>query len=358
MFRKRHTKPGASPGTLMINSDSLKPVIKLFDYGPEHLEERELSDLSEIAPYLDKDSVTWIDVQGLGDEDVLRGLGELFNIHPMALEDVVNVPQRPKAEVYPDHEFVITRMAMVHPEGGLDTEQVSIFLGRNYVLTLQERYGDCFDPVRKRIQQGKGLMRKSGSDYLAYALIDVIIDHYYPVLEEFGEHLEQLEDELVAQPGPATLHRIHQVKRDLITLRRAIWPQRDMVNTLLREDDSELISEKVRVYLRDCYDHAIQIMDVVETYRELAAGMLDVYLSSISNRMNEVMKVLTIIATIFIPTTFIAGVYGMNFEWMPELKWAWGYPAAWIAMLAVAGGMIYYFRRLGWIGRAKSKEVN
>jgi magnesium transporter len=341
------------PGTLVINDKAAQPTLRLFDYGPDYVEERELADPQEVMPYLEKDSVTWLDVQGLGDEQVLRKLGEIFHIHPLALADVVNVPQRPKVEEYPHHEFIITRMAMLQPEGGLDTEQVSLFIGKNYLLTLQERYGDCFDPVRKRIQTGKGLIRKAGPDYLGYALIDVIIDHYYPLLEEFGEHLERLEDDVVAKPGSETLHQIYKVKRELLTLRRAIWPQRDMVNSLIR-DESVLISEQVRVYLRDCYDHAVQIMDVVETYRELAGGLLDVYLSSVSNRMNEVMKVLTIIATIFIPTSFIAGIYGMNFEWMPELKWAWGYPAVWTIILSVVGGMIYFFKRLGWIGRTRS----
>jgi magnesium transporter len=341
------------PGTLVINDKAAQPTLRLFDYGPDYVEERELADPQEVMPYLEKDSVTWLDVQGLGDEQVLRKLGEIFHIHPLALADVVNVPQRPKVEEYPHHEFIITRMAMLQPEGGLDTEQVSLFIGKNYLLTLQERYGDCFDPVRKRIQTGKGLIRKAGPDYLGYALIDVIIDHYYPLLEEFGEHLERLEDDVVAKPGSETLHQIYKVKRELLTLRRAIWPQRDMVNSLIR-DESVLISEQVRVYLRDCYDHAVQIMDVVETYRELAGGLLDVYLSSVSNRMNEVMKVLTIIATIFIPTSFIAGIYGMNFEWMPELKWAWGYPAVLTIILSVVGGMIYFFKRLGWIGRTRS----
>lgn len=355
MFRKRHTPPGARPGTLMIDEASPRPIFMLFDYGPDHVEERELSDPSEVVPYLEKDSVTWLDVHGLGDESALRSLADIFHIHPMALADVVNVPQRPKAEEYPDHEFVVTRIAKFNEEGNLDIEQVSLFIGRNYVLTFQERYGDCLDPVRKRIHQGKGLIRKEGPDYLAYALIDVIIDHYYPVLEEFGEYLERLEEEVVAQPGPETLRRIYQVKRDLLTLRRSIWPQRDMVNALMREE-TDLITDRVRVFLRDCYDHAVQIMDGVETYRELAGGLLDVYLSSVSNRMNEIMKVLTMIATIFIPTTFIAGIYGMNFEWMPELKWAWGYPLVWLAILGIAGGTLTFFRWLGWLGSTRGGE--
>ena len=243
-------------------------------------------------------------------------------------------------------------MALAREEE-IEAEQVSLFVGPNYVLTFQERSGDVFDPVRNRIRQGGPVLRSSGPSYLAYALLDAVIDGYYPLLETFGEKLEGLEDEIVAQPHPAVLQEIHQAKRDLLAIRRAIWPQREAVNTLIR-DENPLITETVRVYLRDCYDHCVQIMDGVETYRELAGGLMDVYLSSVGNRQNEVMKVLTIMASIFIPLTFMAGIYGMNFENMPELHAAWGYPLLLVVMVAVTVTMVIFFQRKGWIGQRRA----
>ena len=348
MFRKRHTPVGARPGTLMINSHAERPVIRVMKYRPEHLEEHDIATVAELADRLEDSAVCWIDVQGLGDETVLREFAELFSIHPLALEDVVNVPQRPKIERFEKHTLCITRMALLG-EKGIEPEQVSLFVGPNYVLTFQERSGDVFDPIRNRIRQGRPVLRGSGPSYLAYALLDAVIDGYYPVLEMFGEKLEALEDAIVANPDPSVLHEIHQAKRDLLTVRRAVWPQREAVNTLIRDEDP-FIGETARVYLRDCYDHCVQIMDGVETYRELAGGLMDVYLSSVGNRQNEVMKVLTIMASIFIPLTFLAGIYGMNFENMPELHSPWAYPLLLAAMAMVAIGMIWYFRRKGWLG--------
>jgi magnesium transporter len=317
-------------------------------YGLDHLEEQDVPAVGELKGLLQDDAVCWIDVQGLGDEEVLREFADLFSIHPLALEDVVNVPQRAKVERFDKHTLLITRMALLR-EQGIEPEQVSLFIGTNYVLTFQERAGDVFDPIRKRIRQGGPILRSSGPSYLAYALLDAVIDGYYPVLEVFGESLEALEDEIVSNPHPAILHEIHQAKRDLLAMRRGIWPQREAVNALIR-DENPLIADTVRVYLRDCYDHCVQIMDGIETYRELAGGLMDVYLSSVGNRQNEVMKVLTIMASIFIPLTFMAGIYGMNFENMPELHAAWGYPFLLAAMAVVAVGMIVYFRRKGWLG--------
>jgi magnesium transporter len=348
MFRKRHTPVGAKPGTLMINSHAQRPRIRGMKYKPDHLEEHDIAAVAELKNLLEEDTVCWIDVQGLGDEKVLREFGDLFSIHPLALEDVVNVPQRPKIECFEKHTLCITRMALLR-EQGLEPEQVSLFVGADFVLTFQERRGDVFDPVRNRIRQGGAIIRSSGPSYLAYALLDAVIDGFYPILETFGEKLEALEDEIMANPQPAVLHEIHQAKRDLLAVRRAIWPQREAVNALIR-DENPLITDTVRVYLRDCYDHCVQIMDGVETYRELAGGLMDVYLSSIGNRQNEVMKVLTIMASIFIPLTFMAGVYGMNFENMPELHSPWAYPLLLAAMIAVAVGMIVYFRHKGWLG--------
>ena len=352
MFRKRHPPVGSQPGTLVINSHAARPVIRVMKYGPEYLEEHTIAAVAELKGLFGENAVCWIDVQGLGDESVLRELADLFSIHPLALEDVANVPQRPKIERFEQHTLCITRMAQI-VDGTLEREQVSLFVGSNYVLTFQEHSGDVFDPVRSRIRQRGPVISASGPSYLAYALLDAVIDGYYPIMEVLGEKLEGLEDEIVASPRPAVLSEIHQAKRDLLALRRAIWPQREAINALIRDEDP-LISDTVRVYLRDCYDHCVQLMDAIDTYRELAGGLMDVYLSSVGNRQNEVMKVLTIMASIFIPLTFMAGIYGMNFEHMPELHTRWGYPVLIAAMVVVAAGMIIYFYRKGWLGGQSS----
>jgi len=356
MFRKRHPPPGARPGTLVINSQAQKPEIHVMQYTPEGVEEQDISEVGQLRRFLAEEAVVWIDVQGLGDEAILRSVGEVFDMHPLALEDVVNVPQRPKIEAYDRHLLCITRMAQLREGPAIESEQVSVVIGRNYVLTFQERYGDVLDPVRRRIRQGKGAIRTAGADYLAYAILDAVIDGYYPVMEAFGEYLESMEDEIVSDPRTAVLQRIHHLKRELLAIRRAIWPQREAINTLVR-DDSPYVTDTVRVYLRDCYDHCVQIMDVVETYRELVGGLMDVYLSSVGNRQNEVMKVLTIMASIFIPLTFLAGIYGMNFENMPELHARWGYPMLLATMAVVGVAMVLYFWRKGWIGSGhRAKE--
>lgn len=348
-FRKRHPPVGSRPGTLMIPEGALPPTIRIIDYGPDQVEEKEISELEELSLYAARDSVTWIDVQGLGDESVIRRIGEIFSLHALALEDAVNVPQRPKSESYERFQLFITRMTRYEPGSKVDVEQVSIFLGERFVLTLQERYGDIFDPVRSRIRAGLGPMRRSGPDYLVYALIDTVIDGYYPVLETMGEYLEELEGETLASAQPVHLRRIYDVKRELLELRRAIWPQREAINSLIR-DEGPLVGETVRMYLRDCYDHAVQVIDVTETYRELTGTLMDLYLSAVSQRTNDVMKVLTVMASIFIPLTFLAGIYGMNFEHMPELSRPWAYPTLLGLMALVAGIMVTYFWRKGWIG--------
>jgi magnesium transporter len=296
-----------------------------------------------------------VDVLGLGSEEILRRLGKVFKLHPLVLEDIVNVPQRPKVEDYENQLVIISQMVLVKENGtGFWVEQVSLVLGKHYLLTVQEEPSrDCFQPVRDRIRAGKGSIRKQGPDYLAYTLIDAIIDGFFPVLEAYGERIEELEDEVVTKPTRRTIEKIYQIRRELLALRRAIWPQRDAINSIIR-DGSDLISPEVRVYLRDCYDHAVQVMDMVETYRELTSGLMDIYLSSVGNRMNEIMKLLTVISSIFIPLTFIAGVYGMNFNTeksplnMPELNWYWGYPACLGLMAAIAIGLIFFFWRRGW----------
>ncbi len=350
-----YDEPGSQPGTLFLDADAPPPNIVLIDYTETSASRMKISTPAACTPYLDTESVSWVDVLGLGNQETWRQLAEVFGLHPIALEDVVNVPQRPKVVDYGDQLLIIAQMVMPNKRtSGFWIEQVSFVLGKHYLLTVQEEpEDDCFGPVRDRIRTGKGTIRKQGSDYLAYSLLDAIIDGYFPVLEAYGERIDELEDEVVSSPTRRTLERIYQVRRELLALRRAIWPLRDAINSLTR-DGSDLISPAVRVYLRDCYDHTVQVMDVVETYRELTSGLMDVYLSSISNKMNEIMKFLTVISTIFIPLTFIAGVYGMNFNtetspWnMPELNWYWGYPACWVAMIAIAASLVYFFWRRGW----------
>ncbi|SLN75764.1 magnesium/cobalt transporter CorA [Oceanibacterium hippocampi] len=355
---RRRAPPGSSPGVLIADPQAVRSQVSLFGYGDDRLIERDNVSLADIEALKGTVPNLWVNVDGLADIALIKALGELFGLHDLALEDVVNLHQRPKADQYEDHIFVATRMVAAEPRPR--TEQVSIFIGADFVLTFQERPGDCLDPVRARIRQHRGRIRQSGSDYLAYALIDAVIDAFFPVLEDFGERLEMMEDEVVTRPEPGMIERLHDMKRDLLNLRRAIWPHREMLNTLIR-DETPLITDQTRIYLRDCYDHTVQLMDIVETYREIASGLVDVYLSSMSTRLNDIMKVLTIIATIFIPLGFIASLYGMNFDrtvslWnMPELGWRYGYPASLLLMLATAGGLLYYFRRRGWLGSRRKR---
>ncbi|PLZ88224.1 magnesium/cobalt transporter CorA [Fischerella thermalis] len=349
-------QPGTIPGTIIVDANAPPPKIILIDYSPTEAISKEVETPEDCIPYLDTESVSWVDVRGLGSEDILQRLGQVFELHPLVLEDIVNVPERPKLEDYEDQLVIIARMVMPKKKShGFHSEQVSLVLGKHYLLTVQEEpKRDCFEAVRSRIFKNKGIICKNGPDYLAYALMDAIIDGFFPVLEKYGERIEDLEDEVISQPTPKTLKKIYKVKRELLQLRRAIWPQRNLLHTLI-QDDNEIISNEVRVYLRDCYDHAVQVIDMVETYRELASGLMDVYLSAVSNRMNEIMKLLTVISAIFIPLTFIAGVYGMNFNTekspynMPELNWYWGYPACLAVMAVIAGILLYIFWRKGWL---------
>jgi magnesium transporter len=352
--RKRKPPPGARPGAMAIPADSPRPVIHAVEYGPDRIDEREVRDASDLASIRDRGARGWIDVQGFGDEALLRTIGETFAVHPLALADVVNAPQRPKTEVYEGFLLFVGQMVRASGRHEVSLEQVSMIIGPRVVLTFQERADgrDCFDPVRARLRSGAGLMRTLGPDYLAYALIDVLVDAYYPVVEALGDALDELEDEVIARPRRDALARLTAVRRSLLLLHRTIWPQREAISSLLR-DGGTLVEEPVRPYLRDCLDHAFQIIDVVETHREMAVGIMDIYMSSVSNRMNEVMKVLTVLASIFIPLTFIVGIYGMNFENMPELRSRWGYPAVWVVMVAVAVGMLVHFRRRGWIEPAE-----
>ncbi|BAY49173.1 magnesium and cobalt transport protein CorA [Scytonema sp. HK-05] len=349
-------QPGTIPGTIIIPTDASPPKITLIDYhATGDVIRKELNTPEECTPYLDRESVSWVEVQGLGDEDILRRLGKVFDLHPLVLEDIVNVAERPKIEEYEDHLVIICRMVVPKERRyGFYSEQVSFVLGKHYLLTVQEEPDhDCLEGVRSRICNNKGTIRKRKADYLAYALLDAIVDGFFPVLERYGEQIEDLEDEVITNPSRQTLQKIYQVRRELLQLRRYIWPQRDAINSLIR-DGNELICEEVRIYLRDCYDHTVQVMDMVETYRELASGLMDVYLSAVGNRMNEIMKFLTVTSSIFIPLTFIAGIYGMNFNTekspynMPELNWHWGYFMCLGLMAAIAFVLVFIFWRRGW----------
>lgn len=349
-FRKRHPEVGARPGTLVIADDALLPRIRMISFNASGASDQQISDVRSLSKAVEPDTVTWIDVQGFGDESAVRKIGEIFSIHPLALEDIVNMPQRPKMQSYDHQLLVITRMVRHTAEKAVDMEQVSILMGENYVLTFQERYGDVLDPVRERIRTGKGRpIRRGGSDYLTYVIVDTIVDGFYPVIEVIGDHLEELEAHVMENPTTATLQELNGTKNMLVNLRRVVWPQRECVNAMIREDHA-MVADEVRVYLRDTYDHCVQTAEVIEMYRDIATGLMNTYLSSVANRTNEVMKVLTIMASVFIPLTFIAGIYGMNFEHMPELHVRWGYPAIWVTMGLTAGGMLGYFWKKGWIG--------
>lgn len=350
---RRASPPGSSPGTLVADPDAPPPKVQVLAYREDDLIEQEIADPATLEKFLDRWPVTWVNVDGLGDIERLQALATVFELHPLELEDVLNVGHRPKLDENPNHLFLIMKMPSI--VGHVHLEQVCIFIGRNFVLSFQETSGDCLDTVRQRLRAGRGRIRTSGPDYLAYAILDAVVDSYFPVLEQYAEHLDRIEDDIVTNPSDEVLSQIHEAKKDLLALRRSIWPLRDVLNVMIR-DASDFIGETTRVYLRDVYDHVVQMIDLIETYREFGSGLTDYYLSIVSNRMNEVMKVLTVIATIFIPLTFIAGIYGMNFDatvspWnMPELRWYWGYPVVLGAMLLLGLGSFLYFRHKNWIG--------
>lgn len=347
---KRSKKVGAGPGAMVhIGRPSDRPsAIRAISYGPDGLRDRIVDDAARCGDTLGTDRVTWLNVDGVHQAALIETIGTRFGLHPLVMEDILNTDQRPKVEDYEGYLFIVLRMLRYDAaQQQVTSEQVSLVLGEGFVLSLQERPGDVFDAVRERLRAGRKL-RLMASDALAYALIDAVVDHYFIVLEQLGDQLETLEDELIARPTPTTLSRIHHFKREILMLRKAVWPLREVLGRLFR-DESPLISAETRLFLRDVYDHSAHIMDTVETFRELLAGMLDLYMSSISNRMNEVMKMLTLIATVFMPLTFIAGVYGMNFASMPELHWTWGYPAVLLLMLVVAVGLVVLFRRRHWL---------
>jgi len=351
----RRTPPGALPGTLAADPGAAQPEIRVIAYGPDEFVEEEIHNLDRLPTLVGKHPVTWVNVAGLGDAAAIGRLGEIFGLHVLALEDVVNTHQRAKVEEYGDHLYVVARI--VHLAEHLQTEQVSLFVGKNFVVSFQEHRNGCMAPVVERLQTARGRIRETRADYLAYAILDAAIDSYFPVLEQFGERLDALDDRVSARNAGEAMTRIHEVRSDLLLLRRAIWPHREALNMLAR-DTNPLIADETRIFLRDCYDHSVQLIDLLETYREMCADLRDVCLSLISNRMNEIMKVLTVIATIFMPLSFLASLYGINFDtqaspWnMPELRWRWGYPFALGLMAAATGGMLLYFYRRGWLGAA------
>ena len=350
MKRKLTKKIGAPPGSLIYTGERREDFeISIIDYDGTDYKEFKSDKIEDCFPFKDSQTVTWINIIGLHKTDVVESIGMHYGIHPLILEDILNVHQRPKIEYFDDYIFVVVKM-LFYNENSLciESEQVSIILGRNYVITFQERIGDVFDIVRERIRNNKGIIKKNKADYLLYSLIDVIVDNYFIILEKIGDKVEDLEDGIILSPSPETAKLIHRLKRDLIEVRKSVWPLREIL-TALSKGESSLIHKKTIAYFRDVYDHTIQVIDTVETFRDMASGLLDIYLSSISNRMNEVMKVLTIIATIFIPLTFIAGIYGMNFKYMPELEREWGYPAILIVMLIIGIGMVLFFRKRKWL---------
>jgi magnesium transporter len=354
-MRKFFRTPGSlghAPGTLVLTEKGEKRPLKLtvFEYGPEGLvAERLVRAVVDCIPFNPQTPVTWLNVDGSHQVEVLEEIGNLLDIHPLALEDILDTSQRPKMEDYDRYLFIELNMLIWDGDHSLvESEQVSLILGENYVITFQEHEKDVFDTVRKRIREGKSRLTKQGADYLAYSLIDAIVDNYFVVLENMGEQIEFLEEELVTDPDPGTLQSIHELKREMIYLRKSVWPLREVIGSLER-GETPLFQESSLIYLRDVYDHTIQIIDTIETFRDMVSGMLDIYLSSVSNRMNEVMKVLTVIATIFIPLTFIVGVYGMNFTYIPELQWRWGYFLVWGVMIVIFIAMLLFFRRRKWL---------
>jgi magnesium transporter len=343
---------GTPPGQLVVDPNVPSARVRLIAFSEKDIIDKEIANLDEIPAAIDKWDVTWVDVVGTQDVRTIEKLGDLLNLHKLALEDVVHGNQRAKTEEYKDTVFVIVKTVTYNEN--IETDQVGIFLGKKFVVTFHDHATEMLKPVLTRIQNPSGRIRQNPPDYLLYAIMDAVVDSYFPLLESMGEMLDQLEDEVLERPEPGIVSRVHEIKRGLLAFRRAVWPLRDAINLLIR-DPSSMISDYTDTYLRDCYDHTARVIELVENYREVTSDLMSVYLSSISNRMNEIMKVLTIIATIFIPLSFIVGLYGMNFNPrisplnMPELNWYWGYPFVWLVMLLLTGGMLLYFRKRGWV---------
>ncbi len=352
LTKKRSKKAGLPPGSLIHIGEKRTEKVKItvIDYDEAHFQEKEMEAVEECFIFKEKPTVTWINVDGVHKVEILEKLGSCYDIHPLILEDILNTDQRPKVEDRGHYLYIVLKMFYFNEKGnGIVTEQISMILGHNFVFSFQEGIeGDVFNPVRERLRSGKGKIRKAGADYLAYSLIDAIVDNYFIILERLGEKIEALEEKLVTNPTSEVLKTIHALKRELLFLRKSVWPLREVISAMGR-GESALIHDSTLIYLRDIYDHTVQVIDTIETFRDMVAGMLDIYLSSISNRMNAVMKVLTVIATIFMPLTFLAGIYGMNFKYMPELEWRLGYPLLWLIMVVIAGVMLIYFSKKKWL---------
>jgi magnesium transporter len=351
LFRSARTKAGAPPGTLVyVGPERTEPVtVHLIEYAEDSYEERALTAETDFQEISKQKQLTWINVDGLNDLEVIQAIGTAFDLHSLVLEDLVHTGQRPKHEEYEEYVFVVLRMLTLGPDGaGVRSEQLGIVFGDGFVLSFQERAGDVFEAVRERIRIKSRRIRSRGADYLAYALIDAVVDHYFHILEAFADLVEELEVEVLENPTPETMRRIHDLRHEMLGVRRAIWPLRELTNGLVRTE-SDLIHESTQVFLRDVYDHTVQVIDTAETLREVVSGLMDLYMSSVSNRMNEIMKVLTIMASVFIPLTFLAGVYGMNFEFMPELGIPWAYPALLAVMVGIGLGLLLLFKRRGWL---------
>ncbi len=348
----RRTPKGGMPGFIESEPDSSPPEIRVIQYGPDFFSDTTVESPAAIPPLLRQSAVTWVNVDGLGDAETIQKVAEIFQLHVLAIEDVVNIHQRAKVESYQDHLFLVVRMPEIDHQ--LHYEQVSLFIGKDYLLTFLEDPGDCWDAVRERLKKSRGRIRSLGPDYLAYSLVDAALDAYFPVLEAIGERVDSLEEHVITRADSTLISEIHKVRRDLLLLRRILWPHREAVNALIR-DDHPLITHETQVYFRDCYDHTVQLIEVSEMYREMCTDVRDFHYSQISTRMNEVMKILTIISTLFIPLTFIAGIYGMNFDpayspWnMPELRWYFGYPFSLGLMVITVVGLMAFLWRKGWL---------
>ncbi len=350
MFQIKAKQVGLPPGTLIHvgTQKTERPVISLVDYAPDHFEIKTDISVQDAREHRDSPTVSWINLSGIHDTKVIEQFGQHFGLHPLALEDILNTQHRPKVEEMEGYSLLILKMLFFNDETqSIEVEQISLVLGPQFVLSFQEREGDVFDGVRDRLQRSNGRIRQRGSDYLAYALLDSIVDSYFHILERIGDRLALLEEELLGDPSDTTLGRIHHYKREMLLLRKSVWPLREVIGELYKEE-SPFITEGTQVFLRDLYDHTVQVLDTVEIFRDTVSGLQDLYMSAVGNRMNEIMKVLTIMASIFIPLTFIAGIYGMNFEYMPELKWHWGYFGVWGLMIACVIAMIIYFRSKKW----------
>ncbi len=352
LLKNRSQKSGLPPGSLVPIGEKKTDGVQILvlDYDEAHFQEKEIHALEECLVFKDQPTVTWINVDRVDDVETVQKLGECYGLHPLVLEDILNTDQRPKMEDYGEYAYIVLKMLRYEEKKGqIESEQISIILGQNFVFSFQEgKEGDVFGPIRERIRNNKGRIRKMNADYLAYSLLDAVVDQYFVIMEKLGERIEFIEDELVALPTTETLKEIHRLKREMIFLRKTVWPLREVIGGLER-GESSLIRESTRVYLRDVYDHTIQVIDTIETFRDMVSGMLDIYLSSVSNRLNAIMKVLTVITTIFMPLSFIAGIYGMNFKYMPELEWRWSYPVVWGVIIGIGLTMFIYFKKKKWL---------